>query len=104
MRRWRDTARRSRTSVLRPESDLALPLRFTINRPPNWCRLQSASTASVSGPSNPTIITAPTSSSRESPAEAVATGVGGGEVLAVGCPPHATITASRKKAAIRVVI
>src|SRR5438045_2008730 len=59
----------------------ALWLRFTTSRPPNWRRLQSAITDSVSGPWKPTMMTAPTSSSSVIPATA-GLGLAGGEVVA----------------------
>src|SRR5947209_2592316 len=53
--------------------------RFTINRPPYWCCVQSVSTAPVSAPRKPTIITAPTSSSSVMPAAGAGDTEGEGE-------------------------
>jgi hypothetical protein len=50
-----------------PAAEVALRFRFTTSSPPNCLCLQSARTAAVSGPWNPTIITAPISSSSVRP-------------------------------------
>src|SRR5690348_16628440 len=91
--RRRDTPRRREMVEARPSSVLAFWLRLTIKRPPNWWLCQSATTASLSGPQNPTIITAPTSSSSVmapvADDEGDALGVLGAEA---GCDPHAART------------
>jgi len=81
----------------------ALWLRLTTRRPPNWRCFQSASTASVSGPWKPAMITAPTSSSRVNPpgpswtAEVgLATGFGIGDGFAATPPPAQETTSSAR--------
>src|SRR5438270_8030203 len=49
------------------EADVAFWLRLTTSKPPNCRCLQSVRTDSPAGPLKPTIITAPTSSSRVKP-------------------------------------
>src|ERR1051325_3628152 len=80
----------------------ALWFRLTIRRPPYWCTFQSVSTAGVTVPWKPTIITAPISWSRVSPPGPTGDGLGSGGGEAAGCvegdeasaegepPPHAT--------------
>src|SRR5437868_10427436 len=80
-----------------PASDEALWFRFTIRRPPNCRRFQSPSTVSLSGPSNPTIITAPISSSSVRPdgVGGARTGDGGaGDVSELGAGEQAASRAA----------
>ncbi len=67
IRRWRDVERIELMNDRIASGEEALWLRFTTSRPPNWRCLQSLSTASLSGPWTPTIITAPISSSSVRP-------------------------------------
>src|SRR5690242_13269215 len=92
-------------------ADEALWFRFTTSSPPNWRCLQSFNTASVTGPWKPTIITAPTSSSRVRPpgpsrGDGVTTGDVAGDADAVdglglttcaeGEPEHAARRTAKK--------
>src|SRR4029077_17483152 len=73
----------------------ALWLRFTTSSPPNCRCRQSLNTAFVTGPWNPTIITAPISSSSVSPAGlGKADGPGGGACTAALELEHATMHAA----------
>src|SRR6266571_5317553 len=90
--RWREAPRSVAISVLMPASDEALRLRLTIRRPPNWRSFQSARTESVRGPSNPTIITRPISSSSVRPD--VVGEAARGEGVAVEAAEHPASTAA----------